>query len=158
MTGTIGRVPRFPEHLQQHFDRPHCVGEPPGGADLCGEAVNSACGDRLAVYLQCAPQGGRGDGHEEGRDDGRPPRRVQAAGFRAQGCPAAMATASAACSLLPGLPLDAGLPEALALRFEQDFGAPLPAHRHALALFAQALRELAPLRPRGGGSSPPGDR
>lgn len=137
----------FPGHLKQHFERPERVGEPEGGADLKGEALNAACGDRLVVYLQCevSPSGGTA--------------RVRAAGFRAQGCPAAMATASAACSVLEGMAADASLPEALARRFEGRFGTPLPAHRHALALFVESLRAVQPaLRPRGAGSSPRGGR
>jgi len=150
---TIGRVQRFPEHLRQHFDRPERVGEPAGGADRIGEARNAACGDQLVVYLRCEPVAGGGE-------------RVAAAGFRAQGCPAAMATASAACSVIAGLPADATLPDALAARFEERFGAPAPAHRHALALFTAALSALrpagrasdAPPRTRGSDGSPRGDR
>ena len=154
---TIGRVRRFPEHLRQHFERPERVGEPEGGADRVGEARNAACGDRLVVYLRCEPAPGGAE-------------RVAAAGFRAQGCPAAMATASAACSVISGLAADERLPAALAARFEQHFGAPAPAHRHALALFSEALSALRPAaraearegeppaRPRGDGSSPRGDR
>lgn len=123
----------FPGHLKQHFESPERVGEPEGGAELKGEAVNAACGDRLVVYLRC----------ERVAEDGAL-RRVQAAGFRAQGCPASMATASAACSVLEGLVVDRGLPEILTQAFEARFGAPLPAHRHALTLFAEALRAVRP--------------
>ncbi|HZL98844.1 MAG TPA: iron-sulfur cluster assembly scaffold protein, partial [Planctomycetota bacterium] len=102
----------FPEHLRDHFERPRNVGEPQGGADRRGEALNAACGDRLVVYLQCeaAPDGRAGPASAAAE-------RVRAAGFRAQGCPAALATASAACSLLAGLPADASLPGGLAERF-----------------------------------------
>lgn len=141
---TIGRVQRFPEHLRQHFERPERVGEPEGGADLVGEARNAACGDHLVVYLRCEPAPGGAE-------------RVTAAGFRAQGCPAAMATASAACSVIAGLPADATLPAALAARFEQRFGAPAPAHRHALALFSEALSALRPAGPAQGAQPRPGD-
>jgi len=117
----------FPEHLAEHFSRPRHVGEPQGGSDLRGEARNPGCGDLLVVYLRLDPAGSGA---------------VAAAGFRAQGCPAAMATSSAACELLPGLSADASLPAALARRFEQRFGTPRPAHRHALALFTAALAAL----------------
>lgn len=132
----LGCVQAFPEHLKQHFERPGRIGEPEGGADRVGEARNPACGDHLVVYLRCEP----GPGGVE---------RVAAAGFRAQGCPAAMATASAACSVIAGLAADGSLPRALAARFEERFGAPAPAHRHALALFSEALAALRPagLRP-----------
>jgi NifU-like protein involved in Fe-S cluster formation len=113
----------FPEALRAHFDAPHHVGEPPGGADLRGEARNPACGDHLVIYLALA--------------DGR----VKGAGFRAQGCPAAMATASAACELLEGLPADGSLPEALEPLFAERFGAPRAAHRHALLLSVSAVRD-----------------
>ena len=124
---------RLPEHLRAHFDRPEHVGEPAGGADLRGEARNAACGDHVVVYVQ-----------REAESD---PARVRAAGFRAQGCPAAMATASAACSVIEGLAADAALPDAAARRFEARFGPPRPAHRHALALFAEALSALRPADP-----------
>ena len=131
----------FPEHLKQHFERPERVGEPEGGADRLGEARNPACGDHLVVYLRCE----RGPGGVE---------RVAAAGFRAQGCPAAMATASAACSVIAGLASDGALPRALAARFEERFGVPAPAHRHALALFSEALNALRPAALRPGAPEP----
>jgi hypothetical protein len=66
-----------------------------------------------------------------------------------------MATASAACSLLAGLAADEALPETLARRFDERFGAPRPAHRHALLLVTSALRALQPVSgPRRGGSTP----
>ncbi len=125
---------RFPEHLRTHFEAPHHVGEPPGGADLRGEARNQACGDHVVVFvkLETAPTAA-------GR--AAPPSPVvAAAGFRAQGCPAAMAMASAACSVMAGLAVDDQLAAALARRFELRFGAPRPAHRHALALVCEAVR------------------
>jgi NifU-like protein involved in Fe-S cluster formation len=118
----------FPEHLRRHFEEPRGVGEPARGTDLRGEARNPACGDHLVLYLAL----------ERGADGAT---RIAAAGFRAQGCPAAMATGSAACELLAGLPLDEGAPAALAERFERTYGAPRPAHRHALALCTEALRD-----------------
>lgn len=113
----------FPQVLREHFDAPHHVGPPAGGADLRGEARNPACGDHLVIYLAL----------EQGR--------VKAAGFRAQGCPAALATASAACSLLEGLVADTSLPDALPPLFAERLGAPRPAHRHALTLCVEALRD-----------------
>jgi len=113
----------FPEALRAHFNAPHHVGEPPGGAELRGEARNLACRDHLVIYLALS--------HGQ----------VSAAGFRARGCPACMAIASAACSLLEGLPADATLPKALEQLFDERFGAPRPAHRHALALCTESLRD-----------------
>lgn len=126
------RVERFPDHLREHFQAPRHVGEPPGGADLRGEARNPACGDHLVVFLKLAPvAGGRAEG----------PCRIEAAGFLAQGCPAAMATGSAACEVLIGLTADASLPQAIESRFEATFGPPRAAHRHALALVTEAVRQ-----------------
>jgi len=113
-------VERFPEILRDHLQRPRNVGEPEGGADLRGEARNAACGDIVVLFLRLD------------RAPGSPPL-IAAAGFLAQGCPAAMAMASASCELLPGLAADAALPEALAARLTAHVGAPRPAHRHALA-------------------------
>ena len=140
----------FPDHLREHFERPRNVGEPEGGADLRGEARNAACGDHLVVYLRLEARAG----------GGAAARAIAAAGFRAQGCPAAMATASAACGELAGLAVGPSLPEELARRFEARYGAPRPAHRHALALVAEALGALAPagLTPPGGGSTRRGGR
>jgi NifU-like protein involved in Fe-S cluster formation len=120
-------VDRFPEHLREHFHAPRHVGEPPGGADLRGEARNPACGDHLVVFLKLSPE-----------TDG--PRRVTAAGFLAQGCPAAMATGSAACEVMVGLEAGRALPQAIEQRFEAAFGSPAAAHRHALALVASAVQ------------------
>jgi NifU-like protein involved in Fe-S cluster formation len=116
----------FPESLRRHFEAPGRVGEPEGGADRVAEARNAACGDHLVLYLRLRAGA------------------VAAAGFRAQGCPATMATAAAACEALEGLPADAALPQALRARFVEDHGAPPPAHRHALALVMQALAAAGP--------------
>jgi len=125
------RMERLPDHLRGHFDAPRHVGEPEGGAHLRGEARNAACADHVVLYLRLGvPTPGSIS-------------TVEAAGFRARGCPVAMATASAACEVLPGLTADAALPEALAARFEQRFGAPRPMHRHALSLVVEALRAAA---------------
>jgi hypothetical protein len=113
----------FPAALRRHFDEPGCVGEPRGGADRIGEARHPVCGDHLVLYLQVV----------EGR--------VQAAGFRARGCPATLASGSAVCAVLPGLAADAGLPDEARRCFEEAYGAPKPAHAHALALVSTALRD-----------------
>jgi NifU-like protein involved in Fe-S cluster formation len=117
----MGAVRDFPQHLSRLFHDPGRVGVPAGGADLQGEARNAACGDHLVLYLKLA----------EGT--------IAAAGFRAQGCPASMATAAAACEALEGLPAGSALPDQLEARFVEAFGAPRPAHRHALALVREAL-------------------
>lgn len=115
----------FPEHLRDHVQNPRHAGEP-ACWEQRGEARNAACGDHVVVYLAT----------EEGR--------VADVGFKAVGCPAAMGTASALCTLLEGLTADAGLPAAAAAAYEQAFGVPAPAHRHALALCTEALALAVP--------------
>ncbi len=116
-------VDALPPPLRDHFDRPRHVGEPPG-AQRRGEARNEACGDVVVVWL---------------RVGGSPPV-VEAAGFKAQGCPASLAHASSACELLAGLPADGSLPRRLGEAHAAAFGPPRPAHRHALALVVEAVR------------------
>jgi len=113
---------RLPQALREAFARTGCVGEPPGGAHRRGEARNAACGDVVVIWLRLA--------------DGR----IERAGFRAAGCPAALATAAAICELLQGR-LAAPASE-LQLRedFTARFGDPAPAHNHALTLVLAALR------------------
>ena len=115
----------LPPALRDAFDAARHVGPPPG-ADRRGEARNEACGDVVVLWLATAAEGEA--------------RVVRAAGFKAQGCPAAMATAAAACEVLPGLRADASLAEGLSRGFEARFGIPRAAHRHALALVVEALR------------------
>lgn len=99
------------------------VGPPPGGAARRGEARNAACGDVVVLWLAV-----------EGE-----PAVVRAAGFKAQGCPAAMAAAAGACEVLPGLAADDTLAQALAAAFVGRFGPPRAAHGHALALVVEAV-------------------
>ncbi len=110
----------LPEALREHFLSDRYVGRPPGH-QFEGEARNAACGDHVVIFLAV----------EQGR--------VSAAGFKARGCPASMAMASATCSLLEGLTVDEGLPQAFVARYESALGAPPAAHRHALALCSEAL-------------------
>jgi nitrogen fixation NifU-like protein len=124
----MGAVRDFPEHLRRFFQQPGHVGEPRGGSDLTGEARNAGCGDHLVLYLKLS--------------DGV----VAEAGFRAQGCPATLATAAAACEVLAGMQADAALPDALVTRFVEAYDSPRPAHRHALALVRTALADARALR------------
>lgn len=107
------------------------VGPPPGGPARRGEARNAACGDVVVLWLAVEGQ----------------PAVVRAAGFKAQGCPAAMAAAAGACEVLPGLAADGTLPAALRARFLERFGQPRVAHGHALALVVEALGAIAPAAP-----------
>ncbi len=130
---------RLPDALREHLQQPRNVGEPDGGADLRGEARNAACGDVVVLFLKL--------GAASAAMPGPPARLIVEAGFLAQGCPASMTTASAACELLPGLPADESLPDALEQRFLERFGTPRPAHRHAMGLVREALRQRREARP-----------
>ena len=116
---------RLPDALAAHFHADRHVGPPPDrhpDARLGrGEARHPACGDHVVVWLAL----------REGR--------VDAAGFKAVGCPAALATAAAVCGVAAGLPADADLDAALTAAFTAACGAPAPAHRHALALVLRAV-------------------
>jgi nitrogen fixation protein NifU and related proteins len=115
----------LPPPLRELFDAPRHVG-PPSGAQRRGEARNEACGDVVVIWLKL----------REARAGEAPV--VEAAGFKAQGCPAAMAAAAGACEVLAGLRADEGLATALSEAFSVKFGPPRPAHRHALALACEA--------------------
>lgn len=117
---------RLPDALREHLVSPRNVGEPEGGFSHRGEALNGACRDHLVIYLA-------------GDDQGR----VVRAGFRAKGCPAAMAMASAVTDLLVDLPLDGPLAQQASARLAEAFGEPAPLHRHALALVTEALDGLS---------------
>ena len=112
----------LPASLREVFAASRHVGPPPG-AQRRGEARNEACGDVVVIWLRV------GD---------RDAPLVEAAGFKAQGCPATMAAAAGACEVLVGLRADGALADELAAAFRARFGAPRPAHRHALALVCEA--------------------
>jgi NifU-like protein len=122
---------RLPDSLRDHVTSPRNAGEPAGGFDLKGEAVNGACRDHLVFYLSRDESGS-----------------VARAGFRARGCPAAMALGSAVTELLVGLPIDDALPDATVARYIDAFGEPAPLHRHALTLVQEALSGLSRESPR----------
>jgi len=114
----------LPPELRAVFDASRHVGAP-AGAQRRGEARNEACGDVVVIWLRV----GAGDAGAQ---------LVEAAGFKAQGCPAAMAAAAGACEVLEGLRADERLGERLSEAFCARFGAPRAAHRHALALVCEA--------------------
>ena len=82
ITGALGSVAvaadSFPNALRECLLAGRHVG-PPAPHARRGEARNPACGDIVVLWLEL----------ERGL--------VKAAGFKAQGCPAAMATAAGAC-------------------------------------------------------------
>ena len=127
---TMSPMSRLPDALREHLVTPRNVGEPRGGFSHRGEALNGACRDHLVIYV---------DGDEQGR--------VARAGFRAKGCPAAMAMGSAVTDLLVGLPLDGTLAQLAAARLAEAYGEPAPLHRHALALVTEALDGLSVASP-----------
>lgn len=86
-----------------------------------GEAHNPICRDHVILYLQL---------------DGE---RIEAAGFRATGCPAAMAYASAATEWLGGRALDSELATKLVAALTDDHGEPGAARRHALAMVERCV-------------------
>jgi len=113
----------LPASLREVFDASRHVGAP-DGAQRRGEARNEACGDVVVIWLRV----GAGEAPI-----------VEAAGFKAQGCPAAMAAAAGACEVLAGLKADCELADALRAAFTERFGAPRAAHRHALTLVCEAV-------------------
>ncbi|MGQ0552468.1 MAG: iron-sulfur cluster assembly scaffold protein [Planctomycetota bacterium] len=112
----------FPAALRAHFEAPRHVGEPVGGAQARGEARHPGCGDHAVLFLGLA----------EGR--------ITSAGFKARGCPLSLAAGSAYCELLPGQVVEQSLPEAIAQRFEAEFGQLGAARRHVVSLWTSALR------------------
>ncbi len=116
---------RLPPPLDDHFHRPRHVGAPAGGFDLRGEARHPVCGDHLVLFLSV----------REGF--------VVEAGFKAMGCPASMAVASAATELLAGMPSE-GLSGAIAARYVATHGELPSVHGHALKLVERALVAARP--------------
>ena len=76
----------YSEKLLDYFENPRCVGEL-ADADGTAEVSNPVCGDVLKLWVKVA--------------DGR----VVDATFKAQGCPAAIATSSFATEMLIGMAL-----------------------------------------------------
>jgi nitrogen fixation NifU-like protein len=76
----------YSEKLLDYFENPRCVGEL-SDADSTAEVSNPACGDVMKLWVKVS----------EGK--------VVAASFKAQGCPAAIATSSFATEMLIGMNL-----------------------------------------------------
>jgi len=115
---------RLPDSLRAHRLAPVHPGEP-ARVDRRGEARNPICRDHVIVYLQL-------DGD-----------RIEAAGFRATGCPAAMAYASAACEWLTGRALTGALPAEILAALSAAHGDPGAARRHALAMVERCVAACA---------------
>jgi nitrogen fixation NifU-like protein len=107
--------------LIDHFEHPRNAGAMED-ADAEAYVVNPVCGDSLRLFLRF--------------EDGK----VAGASFLTSGCPASIATSSAATELLVGLPLD----EAVALT-RDDYAAAvggLPKSKvHCSVLAASAVRQ-----------------
>ena len=78
----------YSKKLLEYFEHPRCVGELED-ADATAEVSNPVCGDVLKLWI---------------RLDGT---RITDARFKAQGCPAAIATSSFATEMLIGLDIAA---------------------------------------------------
>ena len=106
--------------LIDHFERPRNAGAMPD-ANAEGYVVNPVCGDSMRLFLLI--------------EDGR----IERASFLTSGCPASIATSSAATELIAGLAIE----EAEALpreRFAEAVGG-LPASKvHCSVLATQAIR------------------
>jgi nitrogen fixation NifU-like protein len=110
----------YSPRLIDHFARPRNAGAMPD-ATAEGYVVNPVCGDSMRLFLRI--EGGR----------------VERASFLTSGCPASIATSSAATELITGLSIE----EAEALpreRFAEAVGG-LPSSKvHCSVLAAQAIR------------------
>ncbi|MSP21994.1 MAG: iron-sulfur cluster assembly scaffold protein [Dehalococcoidia bacterium] len=106
--------------LIDHFEHPRNAGAM-ADANAEGYVVNPVCGDSLRLFLRI--------------EDGR----IERASFLTSGCPASIATSSAATELIAGLTIE----EAAALpreRFAEAVGG-LPSSKvHCSVLAAQAIR------------------
>jgi NifU-like protein involved in Fe-S cluster formation len=80
-------MPDYSATVIDHFQHPRNLGDVPD-ADAIAEVENPACGDRTRLSLRIV--------------DGS----IVAAGFRAEGCPAAIAASSITTELLVGMTLD----------------------------------------------------
>jgi len=109
----------YSERLLDHFENPRNPGELDG---VRIHVVNPACGDELEWSVLV----------REGR--------IARSAFRARGCPAAMACASALTVWAEGRALT-DLDNAAA-SIELEVGGLPPASRHAAALCADAVRQL----------------
>lgn len=108
--------------LLDHFANPRNAGEL-AAPDFTIDCENPVCGDQLRLTLRC----------EEGR--------VAEAAFRARGCTASIACASALTELLLGR-APAELAKVRAAEIEAAVGGLIPESKHAAVLCADAVRQL----------------
>lgn len=109
--------------LIDHFEHPRNAGAMPD-ASAEGFVVNPVCGDSMRLFLRL--------------DDGR----IAAASFLTSGCPASIATSSAATEMVTGLTLEAA--EALTReQFAEAVGGLPRSKLHCSVLATQAIRNAA---------------
>jgi nitrogen fixation NifU-like protein len=109
--------------LIDHFERPRNAGAMPD-ASAEGFVVNPVCGDSMRLFLRI----------EEGR--------IAAASFLTSGCPASIATSSAATEMVAGLTLEDA--EALTReQFAEAVGGLPRSKLHCSVLATQAIRNAA---------------
>ena len=110
----------YSEKLLDYFQNPRCVGEI-ADADRTAEVSNPVCGDVMKLWIKL--------------DGGR----ISEARFKAQGCPAAIATSSFATEMIVGLDLDS----ARSITREQiadALGGLPPSKIHCSVLASDAIR------------------
>lgn len=110
----------YSDKLLDYFENPRCVGEL-DDADGTAEVSNPVCGDVMKLWV---------------RVDGA---RITDARFKAQGCPAAIATSSFATEMLVGMEIA----EARAITREQiaeALGGLPPSKVHCSVLASDAIR------------------
>jgi NifU-like protein involved in Fe-S cluster formation len=108
--------------LIDHFEHPRNAGAM-ADANAEGYVVNPVCGDSMRLFLRIDDAG----------------RSIERASFLTSGCPASIATSSAATELITGLPLDAA--EALTReQFAEAVGGLPSSKLHCSVLAAQAIR------------------
>lgn len=116
---------RYSETLIDHFEHPRNAGAMED-ADAEAYVMNPVCGDSMRIFLRI-------DGEEDEAQ-------VAAASFLTSGCPASIATSSAATELVVGLPLD----EAASLTREdyaEAVGGLPKSKLHCSVLAASAVRQ-----------------
>lgn len=106
--------------LLDYFENPRCVGELED-ADGTAEVSNPVCGDIMKLWVKVS--GGK----------------VVDATFKAQGCPAAIATSSFATEMLIGLDLGAAR-EITRERIAEGMGGLPPSKIHCSVLASDAIR------------------
>lgn len=112
----------YSPELLDHFANPRNAGEV-ASPDYTIACENPVCGDQLRLTLRCA----------EGR--------VAEIAFRARGCTASIACASALTELLNGRTVDE-LSRIRAAEVEAAVGGLIPESKHAAVLCADAVKQL----------------